>query len=95
MESFPFVLPKRQAGAPSTPAKEYCLSRESAVELADKVNRYWANLGYDAEAHAVEVRLLGSHGNAENFTVVSNLHNGVPARRLGAESPRLGDKPAP
>lgn len=84
MESFPFVVLKRPAGALSASAKEYSLSRESAVELADKVNRYWSDLGYDAEARVVEVRLLGAHGNAENFTVVSNLRNGIPARRLAA-----------
>ena len=79
MESFPFVAKKRHR-APS--ASENPLSREMAVEFADQVNRYWALLGYDAAARVVEIRLLGPHGTAENFTVVSNLRNGIPARRL-------------
>jgi len=58
------------------------MAHAAAVQLAQSINRYWAELGYDAEARVIEIRLLDGRGNADEFGVVSNLRNGVPSRRL-------------
>jgi hypothetical protein len=56
-------------------------SRAAAEKIAESINRYWAERGYDAQARAIETRLIDRHGgSAEDFTVVSNLRNGVPSR---------------
>ena len=58
------------------------MTHAGAVQLAESINRYWAELGYDAEAHVVEMRVLDGRGNADEFGVVSNLRNGIPTHRL-------------
>jgi hypothetical protein len=64
------------------PAEDRGMAHATATQLAQSINRYWAELGYDAEARVVEIRLLDGRGNADEFGVVSNLRNGVPSRRL-------------
>jgi hypothetical protein len=82
MAGFPFVVQPRRPPAESLSAGDAGSSRDVAVQLADSINRYWADLGYDAQARAVEMRVLDGRGSSDEFGVVSNLRNGVPARRL-------------
>jgi hypothetical protein len=65
--------------------REITASRAAADKIADSINRYWAERGYDAQARAVETRLIDRHGSTEEFTVVSNLRNGVPSRAASDE----------
>jgi hypothetical protein len=67
----PFATPVGQAS-----------SRAAAVQLAESINRYWALRGYDAEARAIALRLLSDYVESDDYGVVSNLRNGLPARRL-------------
>jgi len=82
MARFPFIVPPRLPRTSSAFASEDASSRAAASQLAESINRYWADLGYDAEARVVEMRILDGRGSADEFGVVSNLRNGVPARRL-------------
>ena len=83
MSQFPFVVQSPR----STVTAGEGSSRAVATQLADSINRYWAGLGYDAEARVVEIRILDGRSAADEFGVVSNLRNGVPARRLAGDSP--------
>jgi hypothetical protein len=67
------------------------MTHAGAVQLAESINRYWAELGYDAEAHVVEMRVLDGRGNADEFGVVSNLRNGIPTQRLAVDAWDLKD----
>jgi hypothetical protein len=84
MAQFPFVVqsPRSLSNAAATPDRG--MAHAAATQLAESINRYWAELGYDAEARVVEMRIVDGRGNADEFGVVSNLRNGVPARRLAS-----------
>jgi hypothetical protein len=58
--------------------------------MAESINRYWSDLGYAAEARVVEIRIIDGRGNADEFTVVSNLRDGIPARRLADATRAVG-----
>ena len=81
MARFPFLAQAaRPHGAP--PPGDTASSYEAACQIADSINRYWAELGYDAEARVIEVKVFDGRANADEFGVVSNLRNGIPSRRL-------------
>ena len=42
------------------------MTHAGAVQLAESINRYWAELGYDAEAHVVEMRVLDGRATRTN-----------------------------
>ncbi len=52
----------------------------SANELAANINRYWAELGFEAEAHIV-LMPNGQPGKPPRYVVRSNCVNGVPTKR--------------
>ena len=80
MARFPFIVPPRLPRTSSAFASEDASSRAAASQLAESINRYWADLGYDAEARVVEMRILDGRGSADEFGVVSNSAK----RRAGA-----------
>jgi hypothetical protein len=82
MAQFPFMVQPNRSPAQAGATEDRGMAHATATQLAQSINRYWAELGYDAEARVVEVRLLDGRGNADEFGVVSNLRNGVPSRRL-------------
>ena len=82
MTQFPFVVQSSRSPAHAGAMDDRGMAHAAAVQLAQSINRYWAELGYDAEARVIEIRLLDGRGNADEFGVVSNLRNGVPSRRL-------------
>lgn len=82
MAQFPFVVQSSRSPAHAESVGDRGMAHAAAVQLADSINRYWAEQGYNAEARVVEIRLLDGRGNADEFGVVSNLRNGIPSRRL-------------
>jgi hypothetical protein len=93
MAQFPFVVQSARSPAPAAAAADRGMAHAAAVQLAQSINRYWAELGYDAEARVVEIRLLDGRGNADEFGVISNLRNGIPARRLLDEAAPTHNEP--
>jgi hypothetical protein len=86
MARFPFTVSPRPPRSSAALTAQVGSSREAASQLAESINRYWADLGYDAEAHIVEIQIPDGKGGADEFVVVSNLRNGVPARRLPSDA---------
>jgi hypothetical protein len=82
MSQFPFVVQSPRSPANAASMADRGMAHAAAVHLAESINRYWAELGYDAQARVVEIRILDGRGNADEFGVVSNLRNGIPSRRL-------------
>jgi YD repeat-containing protein len=76
------VTPPPPSPANAVAVGDRGMAHAAALQLAESINRYWAELGYDAQARVVEIRLLDGRGNADEFGVISNLRNGVPALRL-------------
>ena len=55
MAQFPFVVQSPRSPVNAAAVADRGMARAAAVQLADSINRYWAEQGYDAEARVVEV----------------------------------------
>ena len=76
--------PQRTTASPSVEPKE-TLNQKGAMELAQRLERFWHEEGYPAArfwAEPVEER-FAKIGTYEIYRVVSNLVNGLPPRNLG------------
>ena len=80
MAQFPFVVQSSRSPAHAESVGDRGMAHAAAVQLADSINRYWAEQGYNAEARVVEIRLLDGRGNADEFEPAQRHSVPPPAR---------------
>tara|TARA_R110000744_G_scaffold379599_1_gene498091 strand:+ start:1165 stop:1356 length:192 start_codon:yes stop_codon:yes gene_type:complete len=51
------------------------ITKKMATAMAEKIKIYWAEQGHTIEVWVERI----SHGNARDYAVRSNLHNGGPS----------------